>query len=104
MTDHSATSGPGEITFKDNAAAQQYELYVDGRQAGHAEYRPLPGARELPHTELDDQYGGQGLGSRLVQFALDDLRERGLKVIPTCPFVADYIGKHPEYQDLVQAG
>ncbi|MDV6373459.1 GNAT family N-acetyltransferase [Deinococcus arenicola] len=98
MTDHSA----GKITLKDNEAAQQYELYVDGQLAGHAEYRPLPDARELPHTEIDGQYEGQGLGSKLVQFALDDLRGRGLNAVPTCPFVADYISKHPEYQDLVQ--
>ncbi|OLV18546.1 GNAT family N-acetyltransferase [Deinococcus marmoris] len=96
------TSDSGNITFKDNEGAQQYEVYVDGQLAGHAAYRPLDDARELPHTELKDQYEGQGLGSRLVQFALDDLRKRGLNVVPTCPFVAGYISKHPEYQDLMQ--
>ncbi|CAM3408954.1 N-acetyltransferase domain-containing protein [Deinococcus saxicola] len=96
------TSDSQKITFRDNEAAQQYEIHMNGELAGHAEYRPLEKARELPHTELKDQFEGQGLGSRLVQFALDDLRARGLKVVPTCPFVADYIGKHPEYQDLVQ--
>lgn len=96
------TNELGETTFRDNGAGQQYEVYVDGRLAGHAEYLPLPDARVLPHTEVDGQYGGQGLGSRLVQFALDDLRRRGLGVVPSCPFVADYIRKHPEYQDLVK--
>ncbi|QFP77071.1 GNAT family N-acetyltransferase [Deinococcus sp. AJ005] len=96
------TSNSGKITLRDNEAAQQYEVYVDGELVGYAGYRPLENARELPHTEMNSQYMGQGLGSKLVQFALDDLRKRGLNVVPTCPFIADYIGKHPEYQDLVQ--
>ncbi|WP_029478299.1 GNAT family N-acetyltransferase [Deinococcus frigens] len=96
------TSDSDRITFKDNEAAQQYEVYVDGKLAGHAEYRPLSDARLLPHTEVDEQYGGQGIGSRLVKFVLDDLRERGLNAVPTCPFVADYIRKHPKYLELVQ--
>ena len=78
------TSETGEATFKDNEARQQYEVYVDGMLAGH------------------DQYEGMGLGSRLVQFALDDLRARNLNAVPTCPFVAAYIRRHPEYLELVK--
>ena len=96
------TSEPGEVKFRENEAKQQYEVYVNGQLVGHAQYRPLPEARLLPHTELDEQYEGQGLGSRLVQFALDDLRERGLNAVPTCPFVTSYIRKHPEYLGLVK--
>lgn len=100
MTTQAGTQA-GEVSFKDNAAEQQYEVYVDGQLAGHAAYRPLDGSRELPHTEIDGRYEGQGLGSRLVGFALDDLRSRDLNVVPTCPFVAAYIREHPGYQELV---
>ena len=53
------------------------------------------------HTEVVPQFEGQGLGSRLAKFALDDVRRRGLQVVPVCTFVAGYIRRHPEYHDLV---
>jgi predicted GNAT family acetyltransferase len=46
--------------------------------------------------------GGHGHGSTLVRAALDDVRARGLSVIPLCPFVKAYIEKHPEYADLLK--
>ena len=53
------------------------------------------------HTDVAPKWEGKGVGSTLVQGALDDVRARGLKVQPICPFVAAYIRRHPEYQDLV---
>jgi uncharacterized protein len=75
---------------------------VDDGVAGFAEYHDHAGRRTFTHTEIDDAYEGQGLGSTLVRFALDDARERGLEVIPVCPFVRGYIARHPQdYVDLV---
>jgi predicted GNAT family acetyltransferase len=53
------------------------------------------------HTETPPQAQGQGIASRLVQGALDDARAKGLKVAPRCPFVSAYMGRHPEYNDLL---
>jgi predicted GNAT family acetyltransferase len=47
---------------------------------------------------------GRGIGSRLARFALDQARASKLKVVALCPFVSAWIGKHPEYQDLLAAG
>ena len=94
------TKDPGQITVKENEERQRYEIYV----AGHTEYRPVGHARLLPHTEINERYEGQGLGSQLIQFALDDLRTRGLNAVPTCPFVVAFIRKHPDYLELVQPG
>ncbi len=98
------TSDGGEITVRDNEDAQRYEILVGTEVAGYAEYRPLSGARMLPHTQIEERYEGQGLGSRLIRYALDDLRSRGLSAVPTCPFVAAYIREHPKYLDLVPPG
>jgi len=89
------------IEVADNAEAQRYEIRVDGRLAGFAAYRERPGRLEFTHTEIDDEYEGQGLGSKLVAQTLDDVRSRELEVTPICPFVKSYIERHPEYQDLV---
>ena len=52
---------------------------------------------------MPESHGGQGLGTALTKAGLVAARERGLKVIPICPFFAAYLRKHPEEQDLVDA-
>ena len=70
-----------------------------------AEYvvRPHAKALVLPHTVTPEAFAGKGVASRLAQYAMAYARERGLKVIPTCPFFAQYIREHPEYNDLLIA-
>jgi predicted GNAT family acetyltransferase len=50
---------------------------------------------------VDPAHGGKGFGQQLVAFALADARETGAKVTPTCPFIAKYIERHPDVQDLL---
>jgi predicted GNAT family acetyltransferase len=96
-------SAPAGPTVTDAPERSRFEIHVDGRLAGFAQYR-LKGADLLvfTHTEIDDAYGGRGLGSVLVRAALDSARSRGLPVRPDCPFVRAYIARHPDdYLDLV---
>jgi predicted GNAT family acetyltransferase len=90
-----------QLDLTDNAAAHRFELRVDGTVAAHSEYNVLKEALLFTHTEVLPQFEGRGFASRLIAFALDDVRRRGLQAIPVCPFVAGYIRKHPEYLDLV---
>jgi predicted GNAT family acetyltransferase len=85
----------------DNPAAHRYELRVGGEVAAYAEYNLLAHAMLFTHTEVLPQHEGQGLGSKLAQFALGDARGRSLAVIPVCQFIGGYIRRHPEYLDLV---
>ena len=85
-----------------NKAHHRYELVVDGHLA--ATYYKIEGAViTFIHTEVPDELAGKGIGSRLVKGALDQVRAAGLKVIPECPFVKAYIGKHSEYADLLKS-
>jgi predicted GNAT family acetyltransferase len=79
----------------------RYIAQVDGAVAGLLAYRERPGLIALVHTEVDDGFEGQGVGSALAVFALDDARSRGLAVLPFCPFVAGWIARHRDYVDLV---
>ncbi|HEY2717084.1 MAG TPA: GNAT family N-acetyltransferase [Solirubrobacterales bacterium] len=89
------------IAVRDDREGERYVIEVDGEPAGFAQYRDRGRAIAFVHTEIDDRHEGQGLGGRLVSAALDDVRSRGLAVLPFCPFVRSYIQRHPEYLDLV---
>jgi uncharacterized protein len=89
------------IEVHDNPGELRYQLLVDDEVAGVILYRLAPGAVALIHTDVSPSLEGRGLGARLVAGALDDIRARGLRVIPICPFVRRYIRRHPDYADLV---
>jgi predicted GNAT family acetyltransferase len=91
------------VVVSDSPERERYEVRVGDELAGFAQYRARPGLIAFVHTEVDDRFEGQGLASKLIAFALDDGRERGLEVLPFCPFVNSYIQRHPEYVDLVPA-
>lgn len=85
-----------QIEVSERDALNRYEIRVGGEMAGMAEYRLAGNRITFTHTEIDPDRGGQGLGSRLVEFAVTDARSKGLEIIPACPFVKDWIEKNPE--------
>ena len=84
-----------------NQDEKRYEIHVDGILAGWVVADEQGDVVTLPHTEVLEQFEGQGLASQLVSGALDDLRVRGKKVVPECPYVSRFVDKHPDYADLV---
>jgi predicted GNAT family acetyltransferase len=91
----------GELTVTDNADERRYEARAGAEVIGFIDYRLAPGLIRLLHVEVDQEVEGEGVGSLLVARALDDIRRRGLKVVPLCPFVVAFLERHPEYSDLV---
>lgn len=90
-----------KIRVEDDAERSRYEAFADGERAGYVAYRRRPGLIALDHTEIGDRYEGHGVGSALVVHVLDEAREQGLAVLPFCPFVNEYIQRHPGYAELV---
>lgn len=84
----------------DNPALNRFEINLDGDTAA-SYYKLAPGVITFTHTEVPPKFGGRGIGSALVRGALEAARARGLKVVAKCPFVAAYMAKHPEFNDLV---
>lgn len=82
--------------------AHRFEVSLDGRRIGLADYVDAGGRRHFVHTEVDPAYGGQGHASTLIGQALDETRDEGLRVVAECSFVAAYIARHEEYQDLLR--
>ena len=93
--------GDGSVRVVDNAGAGRYEISVDGVPAGFSTYRDSGDARVVVHTEVAPEFEGHGLAGELAKFVLDDIRRRGLRLVPRCPYIAGYVKNHPEYADLV---
>lgn len=88
----------GSVQF--NNAADRYELKV-GERTAIAAVHQRGDTVVFTHTEVPPQLEGQGVGSRLMAGALSDVRQQGLKIVAECPFVARYVERHPEVQDLL---
>jgi hypothetical protein len=85
---------------RDNAALKRFELEVEGKTAS-LYYRLEPGVISLVHTEVPPALEGRGIGSTLVRGTLEAIRQKGLKVVVKCPFVSAWMGRHPEFNDLI---
>lgn len=91
-----------EPEFSYDAEQDRYVVGVDGRRAGFTAAIPQPdGTILFNHTIIDDEFQGQGLSSKLIKYALDDVRANGNKIHATCSAVLHFLEKDPEYQDLV---
>ena len=86
--------------IRQNDTRSRYEFDVDGGEA-LAFYRLADGVMTFTHTEVPAPLRGRGLGSQMMRAVLQDVRAQGLKVVPRCPFVADYIRRNPEFTDLL---
>ncbi len=88
----------------DHPESGRFEITVDGELAGFANYHRVAGNLDFTHTEIDDRFEGQGLGSTLIRAGLEAARERAMGVLPHCPFVRSFIERHAQFLDLVPVG
>lgn len=84
-----------------NDERSRYEITLDGRTVGFADYRRQRDTVVFPHTVIETSMRGQGFGAELVRRALDDVRAGGGSVVAQCWYVAQFIDEHPDYADLL---
>lgn len=87
------------LKVENNRAEHQFEINLDGAKALIA-YKKNGEVYDLHHTEVPAQFEGKGIGSALVKGALEQIKADGAKIIPSCPFIASYLKRHQEYQEL----
>ena len=91
-----------QVTVTNNPDEKRYEARLQDELAGFAEYQLTDELVVFTHTEVDPSYEGKGVGSALAKFALDDVKADGTrKVLPICPFIKAWIGRHKDYIPLV---
>lgn len=93
-----ASEAPIEVV--DNRAGQRFEARLGGRVVGYTEYRRVRGRVIFIHTEVDPSMEGKGVGGKLARSALDAVRAEGLSFSVKCPFIASWVRRHPEFDDL----
>ena len=104
MSEPSQSSVSGEVEVRHEPERSRWAAYVEGREAGFAEYVLVedPPRIVFPHTVTDPAYGGRGIASQVVAAALAWVRDTGeRRVVPQCWFVARHLEQHPELGDLV---
>ncbi|MFV2022602.1 GNAT family N-acetyltransferase [Micromonospora sp. LOL_023] len=91
------------VDVKDVPDAKRYEARVgeEPKVAGIAQYIRTHELIAFVHTEVSPEYEGRGVRAALARAGLDEARAANLLVLPTCPFFARWIARHPEYEDLV---
>jgi uncharacterized protein len=87
----------------DDKEQSRYEVHLGGETVAIADYVKAPDSVSFTHTETFDGHKGQGLAALMIERALRDARDEGLEVVPFCWYVAEYIGRHREFADLVPA-
>ncbi len=93
------------IQVADNTAQSRFEAHVDGELAGVAEYQTTSDLVVFTHTEVMPAFEGQGVGSALARFALDQIRQQGThRALAVCPFTKNWIQRHPEYLAVTYGG
>ncbi|GIG40609.1 GNAT family N-acetyltransferase [Cellulomonas phragmiteti] len=90
-----------EPLVEHDEAGRRYVLRIGDDEVGELGYSVGGDRVVLEHTAVDESRQEKGLGSQLVAYALDDVRDAGRRVVPQCPFVRAYVERHPEYADLV---
>lgn len=90
-----------EPTVSRETHPDRFEVTDDGQVAGFAQFVDVDGQRIFFHTEIGEAFGGRGLAGVVVGQALAATRDEGLRIVPVCPFVKKYVGKHHDFDDIV---
>lgn len=89
------------VLVEDNPARRRFEILVDGSLAGFAAYDLRQDTVVFTHTEIDPRFRDKGVGGALARGALDQVGERGDRVVAECSFIAGFIARHPQYEELL---
>lgn len=88
-------------TITRQADPDRFEITIDGTVAGFAAFVDIDDQRVFHHTEIGEEFGGQGLAGKVVQHALEATRAEGKRIVPVCPYVAKFVTKSDEFTDAI---
>lgn len=90
-----------DIDVRNNIGENRFETEIEGHIA-LVDYKRRGDTIWLTHTEVPQALQGRGVATALAKYVLDYAMTNSLKVVPSCPFIAEYIESHPEYAPLLR--
>ncbi len=93
-----------DIRVTHDEARHRWEAWIGDDLAGSTSYRRSEGAIDFRHTVVEPAFEGRGVGGTLVRAALDEVAAGSETVIASCPFVAAWLERHPDYLHLTARG
>lgn len=87
-----------EVTHE--PASHRFVAVIEGQESV-LDYRLTGDTMAITHTGVPPSLRGRGIAGEITRFALETAREHGWKVVPVCPYVASFVTKHPEYNELL---
>lgn len=90
-----------DYKFIDNDKRKQYEFHIDGVIAKITYLKSKSGDIYLTHTHVPRSHEGKGIAAQLTRLVLEDIENKGLRLVPLCGFVSTFIKRHPEWEHLV---
>ncbi|MFB6609114.1 GNAT family N-acetyltransferase [Agromyces sp. NPDC056379] len=99
--DRPSADAESEIQLLHRSDERVYAATIDGRQIASFRYDVVDGRIIVLTTTVAPEFRGRGIAADLVADALDDIRERGLRITVRCPFVAAFIAENRQYADLI---
>jgi predicted GNAT family acetyltransferase len=90
--------------IRHDAAQQRFSLKLGDARAVLDYARVDASTLDYRHTFVPPSIRGRGIASALTAYALRYARDENLKVIPSCPFVAAFVQRHPEHKPVVRRG
>lgn len=91
-----------EVQNKNDGHRGAFFIEDGGREAALMHYLLAgPGKMIIDHTEVSDDYAGQGLGKQLVKAGVEYARENHIKIQPLCPFAKKIFDMTPEFADVL---
>ena len=85
------------------SSPDRFEITADGAVAGFAQFVDRGDRRIFFHTEIGEDFGGRGLAGIVVEEAVAATRADGKTVVPVCPYVKKWLGKHPDHDDITSS-
>ena len=84
-----------------NPTEKRFEVWIDDHLA-KLDYILDDSTIVMTHVGVHPDHRGKGVAGKITHAALEYAKEKSLRVIPMCPYVAAYIRKHPQYVDLMK--
>jgi uncharacterized protein len=91
------TGAPTTVTQE----SDRFSISVNEQKVGFVEFADRDGQRVFTHTEVLDEFGGRGLATILIDDALTESRDAGLRIVAVCPLVVAFVKKHHEFDDVM---